>query len=127
MTPTRRERGLTLLDVLVALTITRMVLGSLFALAGGSKQLAFRAGESLDVAIYARAAVQFALLQDEYGGVEEILEYEQPFEIRANDYLERVTRKTQPMIFKLQHYEIVDEETDERIAGTRWIKLELPE
>ena len=71
--------------------------------------------------------MQFALLQDEYGEVEEILEGEQRFEIRANDYLEPVVRKTQPMIFKLQHYEIVDEETDERIAGTRWIKLELPE
>jgi hypothetical protein len=97
------------------------------ALAGGSKQLAFRAGESLDVAIDARAAVQFALLQDEYGEVEEILEGEQRFEIRANDYLEPVARKTEPMYFKLQHYEIVDEKTDERIAGTRWIKLELPE
>ncbi len=127
MTLARRARGFTLLEVLVALTITGMVLGSLFALAGGSKQLAFRAGESLDVAIEARAAVQFALLQDEYGEVEEILEGEQRFEIRANDYLEPVVRKTQPMIFKLQHYEIVDEETDERIAGTRWIKLELPE
>ena len=48
------QQGFTLLEVLVALTITGMVLGSLFALAAGSKQLAFRSGESLDVAIEAR-------------------------------------------------------------------------
>jgi prepilin-type N-terminal cleavage/methylation domain-containing protein len=121
------QHGFTLLEVLVALTITGMVLGSLFSLAAGSKQLAFRSGESLDVAIEARARVQFALLQDEYGDVEEILEGEERFDIRANDYLEPVTRKTEPMYFKLQHYEIVDEETDERISGTRWVRLELPE
>ena len=51
------QQGFTLLEVLVALTITGMVLGSLFALAAGSKQLAFRSGESLDVAIEARARV----------------------------------------------------------------------
>ena len=123
---TRRQQGFTLLEVLVALTITGMVLGSLFALAAGSKQLAFRSGESLDVAIEARARVQFALLQDEYRDVEEILEGDR-FEIRANDYLEPVIRKTQPLAFKLQHYEIIDEETDETISGTRWVKLELPE
>lgn len=121
------QQGFTLLEVLVALTITGMVLGSLFALAAGSKQLAFRSGESLDVAIQARARVQFALLQDEYGDVEEILEGEERFDIRANDYLEPAIRKTEPMYFKLQHYEIVDEETDERISGTRWVRLELPE
>jgi prepilin-type N-terminal cleavage/methylation domain-containing protein len=121
------QHGFTLLEVLVALTITGMVLGSLFSLAAGSKQLAFRSGDSLDVAIEARARVQFALLQDEYGDVEEILEGEERFDIRANDYLEPVTRKTEPMYFKLQHYEIVDEETDERISGTRWVRLELPE
>jgi len=127
MTRAATQQGFTLLEVLVALTITGMVLGSLFALAAGSKQLAFRSGQSLDVAIDARAHVQFALLQDEYGEVEEILEGEERFAIRANDYLEPVIRKTEPMPFKLQHYDILDEETDERLSGTRWVRLELPE
>ena len=48
--PQRRQRGFTLLEVIVALTITAMVLGSLFALAAGSKQLAFRSGQSLNAA-----------------------------------------------------------------------------
>ncbi len=124
---TRKQRGFTLLEVVVALTITGMVLGSLFALAGGSKQLAFRSAQSLDTAIEARAAINFALLQDEYREVEEIMEGDEPFSIRANEYLEAVPRKTAPTYFKLQSYEVIDEDTDESISGTRWVKLELPE
>ncbi len=123
----RKQRGFTLLEVVVALTITGMVLGSLFALAGGSKQLAFRSAQSLDVAIEARAAINFALLQDEYREVEEIMEGDERFSIRANEYLEAVPRKTAPTYFKLQSYEVIDEDTDESISGTRWVKLELPE
>ncbi len=123
----RNQRGFTLLEVVVALTITGMVLGSLFALAGGSKQLAFRSAQSLDVAIEARAAINFALLQDEYREVEEIMEGDERFSIRANEYLEPVPRKTRPTYFKLQSYQVIDEDTDESISGTRWVKLELPE
>lgn len=121
------QQGFTLLEVVVALTITGMVLGSLFALAGGSKQLAFRSGESLHTAIQARAAINYALLQDEYREVEEILEGAERFEIRGDDYLEFPPRKTQPTIFKLQTYSVTDEETDEAITGTRWVRLELAE
>lgn len=121
------QQGFTLLEVVVALTITGMVLGSLFALAGGSKQLAFRSGESLHTAMQARAAINFALLQDEYREVEEILEGAERFEIRAEDYLEFPPRKTEATIFKLQTYSVTDEETDEAILGTRWVRLELAE
>lgn len=125
--PPSPQHGFTLLEVVVALTITGMVLGSLFALAGGSKQLAFRSGESLHTAIQARAAINFALLQDEYRDVEEILEGAERFDIRAEDYLEFPPRKTQQTIFKLQTYSVMDEESDEAITGTRWVRLELPE
>ena len=125
--PAPTQQGFTLLEVVVALTITGMVLGSLFTLAGGSKQLAFRSGESLHAAIQARAAINFALLQDEYREVEEIMEGAERFDIRAEDYLEFPPRKTQETTFKLQTYSVTDEETDEAIMGTRWVKLELPE
>ncbi|MCB1665383.1 MAG: prepilin-type N-terminal cleavage/methylation domain-containing protein [Pseudomonadales bacterium] len=120
------QNGFTLLEVMVALTITAMVLGSLFALATGSKQLAFRSNQSLTTAIEARAAVNFAFLQNEYGDVEAAIDNDR-LTIRGEDYLDPVERKTQPNTLKLQHFEVIDEETDERIEGVRWIKLELPE
>jgi len=120
------QKGFTLLEVIVALTITAMVLGSLFALAAGSKQLAFRSGKSLNSAIAARAQVNFAFLQDEYQDVEIAIDNDR-FRIRSEEYLDPVPRKTEAHIFKLQHFEVVDEQTDEAIQGTRWVKLELPE
>lgn len=124
--PERTQRGFTLLEVIVALTITAMVLGSLFALAAGSKQLAFRSGLSLNTAIAERAKINFALLEDEYSDVEIAIDDER-FRIRAEEYLDPVTRKTEATIYKLQHFEVIDERTDEAVSGTRWIKLELPE
>jgi prepilin-type N-terminal cleavage/methylation domain-containing protein len=124
--PKRSQRGFTLLEVIVALTITAMVLGSLFALAAGSKQLAFRSGQSLNTAIAERAKINFALLQDEYADVEIAIDNER-FRIRPEEYLDPVTRKTEPSIYKLQHFEVIDERTDAAVQGTRWIKLELPE
>ncbi len=121
-----RQQGFTLLEVIVALTITAMVLGSLFSLAAGSKQLAFRSDQSLQLAVQARAAVNFALLEDEYSEVEPAIDNER-FDIRAEDYLDPVHRKTEPFSYKLQHYAVIDERTDERIEGTRWVRLELAE
>ena len=103
-----------------------MVLGSLFALAAGSKQLAFRSGQSLNTAIAERAKINFALLQDEYADVEIAIDDER-FRIRPEEYLDPVTRKTETSIYKLQHFEVVDERTDEAVQGTRWIKLEFQE
>jgi len=124
--PKRSQRGFTLLEVIVALTITAMVLGSLFALAAGSKQLAFRSGQSLNTAIAERAKINFALLEDEYADVEIAIDDER-FRIRPEEYLDPVTRKTSALSYKLQHFEVVDERTAEAVLGTRWIRLELPE
>ena len=55
--------GFTLLEVIVALTITGFVLGGLFSLVGGSKQLTWRSEASLVRATEIRAATNFALLQ----------------------------------------------------------------
>lgn len=120
------QRGFTLLEVIVALTITALVLGSLFALAGGSKQLAFRSGQSLNAAIAARAKINFALLEDEYGDVEIAIDDER-FAIRAQEELDDVPRKTQASLYKLQRFEVIDARTDEAVQGTRWLKLEFAE
>ena len=70
----RSAGGFTLLEVIVALAITGFVLGGLFSLVGGSKQLTWRSQESLTRATQIRAAINFALLQNEFAEVEEILE-----------------------------------------------------
>lgn len=120
------QSGFTLLEVVVALAITGFVLGGLFSLVGGSKQLGWRSEESLLRATRLRAAINFALLENEYRNVELILE-DESFQIVPKDILEDPERKTQPSIFTLQGFEIVDDDRDEVITGSRWVQLDLPQ
>ncbi len=121
----RRQKGFTLLEVIVALTITGFILGGLFTLVAGSKQLSWRSEESLIRAINARAQINFALLENEFNEVEPILENDR-YEVRPREVLEEPERKTQATVYTLQAYEVVDENRDEIISGTRWLQLDLP-
>lgn len=120
------QSGFTLLEVMVALTITGFVLGGLFSLLGGSKQLAWRSEDSLLRAVNARAAINYALLENNYDEVEPILENDR-YRVRVGEIEEAPERKTQATRLALQDYEIVNEERDEFISGTRWIRLEYEE
>ena len=122
----RSAGGFTLLEVIVALAITGFVLGGLFSLVGGSKQLTWRSQESLTRATQIRAATNFALLQNEFAEVEEILEQD-AYRVRPGEVLEAPERKTQPTMHQLQAYEIVNSDRDEVIGGVRWIQLDLPQ
>ena len=123
---THRQSGFTLLEVIVALTITGFVLGGLFSLVGGSKQLSWRSEESLIRATRIRAATNFALLENEFNEVELIL-LDDSYDIMPLEILEEPERKTQASVHTLQAYEIVNSDRDEFITGSRWIQLELPQ
>lgn len=123
--PRKRSRGFTLLEVIVALAITGFVLGSLFSLVGGSKQLTWRSQDSLIRATELRAVTNFALLQDEFRNVDPILDIDR-YSTISGEELEAPERKTQPTVYALQRYEIFNEETEQTVEGTRWIRLDLP-
>ena len=120
------QSGFTLLEVIVAMAITGFILGGLFSLMGGSKQLSWRSEDSLQRAAKIRAITNFALLQNEYRDVELILEDEN-YDILGLEVLEVPERKTQASVFTLQAFEIANEERDEFITGNRWIQLNLPQ
>lgn len=124
-TLTRRQSGFTLLEVIAALAITGFLLGGLLTLLAGSKQLSWRSQASLVRAIDARAQINFALLENEYNEVEPVLENDRYF-VRTGEILEEPERKTQAISYALETYELVSEERDEVIIGTRWLQLELP-
>jgi len=120
------SQGFTLLEVIVALTITGFVLGGLFTLVGGSKKLSWASQQSLVRAANVRAAINFALLENELHDVEEILN-NFDYDRRAGDLLEPPLRKTQGSVLDLQEYEIVNPDTDELIIGNRWVQFALPQ
>ena len=121
----RAERGFTLLEVIVALAITGFVLGGLFTLLGASKQLSLRSSESLREAAELRAAVNFALLENEYNEVEPVLQSER-FDMRDAELLDDPLRKTAGTTQALQSFEMLDRERDQSVSGTRWVRLAAP-
>tara|TARA_B100001996_G_scaffold234412_1_gene180971 strand:- start:157 stop:534 length:378 start_codon:yes stop_codon:yes gene_type:complete len=123
---TKVQKGFTLLEVIVALAIAGFILGALFSLLGGSKQLSWRSEESLVRSTHVRAVTNFALLQNEFRDVEEILEIEN-YDIRSIGVLADPLRKTEPMLNALQGFEVINEDRDEEIIGSRWIQLNLPQ
>ena len=123
---TKKQSGFTLLEVIVALAISGFILGGLFSLLGISKQLSWRSEEHLLHASRIRAISNFALLQNEFRDVEEILR-DDNLEIRSLEILDEPLRKTEPMVHALQSYQIIDVSRDEQYIGSRWIQLNLPQ
>jgi prepilin-type N-terminal cleavage/methylation domain-containing protein len=119
----KNQRGFTLLEVIVALAITGFVLGGLFSLVAGSKQLTWRSEDNLLRATQIRAASNFALLENEYDEVEEILRNDN-YRIRAMDLLDVPERKTQATTNAIQEFQIVFDEREESFIGYRWVDLD---
>ena len=122
----KKQDGFTLLEVIVALAITGFILGGLFSLLGSSKQLSWRSEDNLLRAARVRAATNFALLQNEFRDVEEILK-DDGYEIRSLELLDDPIRKTEPLLYALQRYQITEDSRDEQFFGSRWIRLNLPQ
>ena len=119
----KNQQGFTLIEVIVALTITGFLLGGLFSLVGGSKQLSWRSEEALVRSIQQRAAWNFALLDNEYADLEAILD-DDYYEVRELDDIEAPDRQTQSLQYTLRALELVSEDGDVEAVATRWIRLQ---
>ena len=122
----RRSSGFTLLEVMVAMTITALALGSLFSVIAGNKRLAWRAEAALLHAIEVRSLINSAQLNDMQGEV---------FTESRKDKLQLVTdeklpdpeRKTQATNAELRSFHIKDEHGAELVSGSYWIHMQLPQ
>lgn len=120
------QQGFTLLEVMVALTITGIALGGLFGIIAGNKRLAWRSEESLVKTMQARSLINFSQLNDERG--EALLDIENRDLIINFGYeLEIPERKTQASRLALREYEVFDQVSGLITSGTYWVELELAE
>lgn len=122
-----RQHGFTLLEVMIALTITGLVLGGLLSLSAGSKRLAVTAQETLHEAVQRRAALQYAQLEPIPDRLEPLPGGDlQRFESNAGDLLPDPIRRTIPTQWLLQEYRLEDADSDEILTGSRWVRLDVP-
>lgn len=117
--------GFTLLEVLVALTIVALTLGTLMSLLTGSKQLAFKAAEDIGQTIFLRSALNTTQLLEKPDYPEVPTHYKKAFDLKIGDVLEPPKRQTQEIQLGLETYTLINEETGLEMTGLRWKKLEV--
>lgn len=114
--------GFSLLEVLIAMAIVGMVLGSLFSLLAGTKRLAFKGVDGIERTVFLRSAINAAqLLEDpEYPELPE--RYSQNLEIETSDEeIEIPERQTKPMQLALEPVGIYDSETEKVLYTVRLV------
>ncbi len=117
------EQGFTLLEVLIALTITGLALGSLISLSISSKQLALKSSKVMSETMLLRAAVNEAQLQDGQDNVHSILTGAD-ISVTANGLIDKPERQTKPVKYALQTYQVRWQ--GKQIESVRWQLLDLP-
>ena len=118
--------GFTLLEVMVALTITGLALGGLFSVIAGNKRLAYRSQQTLLESMQVRSLINFTQLNNERGDI--IIDFENT-ELKLEDDVELETpeRNTMGSTQALRAYEIRDKNDELVTSGSYWVILDLPE
>ncbi len=123
-----KQRGFTILEVLLALAITALALGSIMSLSAGSKRLAFKAEESLNEILFLRAALNVGLLQRKSDYPKYPIDYAEKITIDTGELIEKIPRQTQRIQWALETYQINEKQSNGKpeilLDGIRWKKLE---
>jgi len=119
-----KQTGFTLLEVLVALTIVGIALGSVFGLLAGSKRLAFKAVDDIERTVFLRSAINAAqvLEEPEYPALPE--RYKKSLTLETDELLEKPERQTRAMRLGLELYILRDDEKGIEFRTVRLKKLD---
>lgn len=118
------NRGFTLLEVIVALTIVAMTLGASMSLLTGSKRLAFNAADNIGQTIFVRSACNIAQLLEEPDYPEFPTHYQKTLTLKVGEVLEPPERQTNKIMLGLETYTFVDDEKGIVFKTVRWKKLD---
>jgi len=119
------NKGFTLLEVLIAMTIVGMALGTVFGLLAGSKRLAFKAADDIERTIFLRSALNVAQILEESEYPELPNRYKKSLEIDSGDFLEKPEKQTRPMKLALESYVLHDDEKDIELVTVRLVLMDI--
>jgi len=126
----RTQRGFTLLEVLLALVIVGMTLSTLMTVAGGSKQLAFRAETTLERSLYVRAALNVAQIQRKSDYPKYPKQYASSLQSVDDAPLEKPARQTRKILYVLAPFHLSEGDDNKAapvVQGLRWKRLKALE
>lgn len=115
----KKNRGFTLLEVLVSITLTALVLGNLFALQSQSKRLSFKAQTNLLQTINQRAYFNAAWISNR-----ELDSYlddlsESGLSVDNKKSLKKPENQTKAIKYSLESFDIVNEQNDIILSSVR--------
>lgn len=117
-----RLSGFTLLEVIIAMAIVGMALGTVLSLLAGSKRLAFKATDDIERIIFLRSAINAAQVLKEPKYPELPSYYKKNLTIRVDEPLEKPEKQSRPMQLALEPYILRDEDKGIELSTVRLIK-----
>ena len=116
------QYAFTLLEVLISITLSSLVLGSLFVLQSNSSKLAFKANNQIDKNLALQAALNTALLtRDSNAFFAETLK-ETHYKISNISALQKPPNQAKRLNWQLEKFDIVDEQNNILISSIRFKK-----
>lgn len=122
--PNPQSAGFTLLEVLVAMAIVSIALGTVFGLLAGTKRLAFKAVDDIERTVFLRSALNAAQVIEEPEYPELPERYKNSLEQSIEEPLEKPERQTRLMRLALEPYILRDEAKGIELTTIRLIKLD---
>ncbi|MEN8216310.1 MAG: type II secretion system protein [Pseudomonadota bacterium] len=119
-----KQTGFTLLEVLVAMAIVGIALGTVFGLLAGTKRLAFKAVDNIERTVFLRSALNAAQVIEEPDYPELPERYKKSVELSTDEVLEKPERQTRPMRLALEPYTWRDNEKGIELTSVRLIRLD---
>ena len=115
-----KQRGFTLLEVLIAITLTALVLGNLFALQSQSKRLSFRAEMNLQKNINQRAYFNAAWINTrQLDAYMNELSHRSDYSIDNRSVLKKPETQSRPLNFSLESFDIVNQKNEVILSSVR--------
>ena len=117
-----QQQGFTLLEVIIAMAIVGMALGTILGLLAGSKRLAFKATDDIERTLFLRSAINAAQVLEEPEYPELPSQYKKNLAINTGEPLEKPEQQTRPIQLALEPYTLRDEEKGIELNTVRLIK-----
>ena len=117
------QQAFTLLEILIAITLTSLVLGSLFVLQSNSSKLAFNAAAKVHQNITLRAALNYAMLISDSDELSDKVLQNYQYRIANRELLNMPASSPERLNWQLEKFDIIDIDNNILISSVRFKKI----
>jgi general secretion pathway protein I len=120
-----KQNGFTLLEIIIAMSIISLALGTSFSLLANSKRLAFKATYQIEQVVFLRSVINISQLREEPEYPEHPDNHVRNLTLSSDEVLEPPVRQTSKIQLGIEPYMLEDKERGIKIPIMRLRKLKL--